>query len=867
MPLRGYILHIEGIPYLLSSYAWSVLGVTHAEPAGATSLGLLSSYSVNAAIKDISDTSIKIDPVKRKLDVGDLTVTLQDDSSNTLTTLFGYRASSRIMWLDGTIEQADAMAGAGTVTVNSIEAGITPINLYCERETFTAASQLGDDFTSVTRARYGSIARKHWGTTGANGYRPAVTDHPQYWANRRCTLYRVDSDAVASMVQVWAGPLINLTPQDYNTWSIKIGSVTRLFETEIMPDPSFQKIWKPVNTDESSGAGLPGNPNSQGNAAQEVFLDCQIEMIREGLTCDTNASKTETACDELNEPDNFWCSQYAIQWKTGNNAGYYTPIVSWDNATQTLTHAELVANNADTDTFDIVKWNSFIPTTLSLVAQVTINERMVQLRHVWPDTANIADSKGDIGLIRNWYLAGSSTGTSWAVGDDVEEVLTNWLWPTDREWPCSPIKIHPLEFLLYVMCSTGEGWNGDWDGFDAQHGAGIDADWIDISGIEDLIDATPRAEFRMAYRGATKIQKIIDDMCAIFGLYPTINGEGQFTLKRIRQPEYNATPDIALTEASIIETPRFHDDHAGITKAIRYEYNYLPYLDRYIASMKGMRLDTDALYADSKTVKQEVNVWIGDDTANISASDDLIYAIREDVQQFADLYLRPSSERILMRAGQPAYTVTVTKRHADGGAVGSGAWPGNLVTLTHDQIPMPDGTRGCTAEYFEIRELRRNFMGYRSTLVLYWLPYLNRGAAWSPAVRVTAWDAGQNDATVSADWLPSGDDATDWFPGGGTVAIHYCAASRVLSAEYGDTEEKSVNGVTATKISFNPADAPTNALVAGDILTYPAYDTVGGEAAAFDWRLDYAFLSQENDADILTDGTVGAADDEPYVLD
>jgi len=842
MARTQFFIHVHGIQYLFGTRA---IPIDVGTPwAGYTMLGNVIS---------MSEFDYNLDPIKLKLKVGSVGITLLDDD-DTLTSLFGWRQDTYRGFLDSTIQQSDSMTGAGTITVSdAIPAGTAPCYLYIERETFYATGQSGSDFTGVTRAEFDSIPGLHIGYTGDDGYRPSVTTFPEYWAGRVVDIYRVDETDLdaneqlnGSCTKVWSGPLLDLSNNDINTWTLKIGSIMRLLDVEL---PRQQH-------------GLTIGYTT-GLSDTEIVLTPSLETIISGLATTAAGTTTTTICTDLNEPDNYWCSQYAVYFTSGSNAGYYAPILSWDNATGTLTHLALPTATALSDGFKIVRYNNLIPVHVFDYDRLFIGETSVNVSPHLPSGATSMNNGID-GLAEAWKVWGAVDYSRINQGDEALPVLSNWAIEDGTKK-----HIHPLRWFLYLAISTGQGWNSTtYDILPWNYGAAIPAEWIDVSGIEEIIDTAPYAErsetkrLEWIYKEPTKLSEVLKQICAFMGLYPTIDSGGKLALKKVRQYTKYEAPDSTITQSHIIGLPKLEQSHTGLLQGIKYRFNYHPYRKVYQATAIVRYVATREMYPQAKLEEIKINTWSGD----VGYDGDVAAIIRGNVDEISERYLRPAGERLLARLGRPVYTVTIQLPLQDtsGTAFGEVIYPGDLIELTLDQIPLPSGGRGATSELFEVRGIKKDQIHNLATLKLYWLPYDKKGGAWNFAAEVTSYNGTTGDMTVDDSLFPSGNTASDYLPTmGGTIRIHYLDQSRAGTVAYGTTELLNYTSYSGNTLTIDIVGTPpTYTPIAGDLITTNDYDNVPGLTIQ-----KLAFFASAGDSDIYGDETVGASGDQPYVFD
>jgi hypothetical protein len=900
MSADGYFIHIEGIPYLFADKAYTMTGV-HAD------LGNLATEGYSAlpvlAPEPFGKVRYEVDPIKREAKVGVLNVDLVDyhgtgdDATGVLTNLFSVAKPQTQNWLMATIQQATAMAGAGTVTGSvDISAFSFPEDFYIERETFTGASQAAQKvFGGVTRARYGSIARMHRGTSVDN-YLPQIYLNPPYWIGRICSVYRVIGDDAANAVRFWGGPLLDLTPSSVNDWTIKIGSVIGMLSKKVFGEVGSAYVQGNLQANyvaTDSGAA----PFVYPGVWWDLFAPSpQVVEVFSSVTCSANsANATTTEASALDAPDDFYNSQYAIEWLTGNNAGYYCVVKSWDNATTTFTHSELDSNPAITDTFRLIKYNNFPPNSVLYGTTALIGEEIVGIRNAanMTDTLNglistVSNLDDPSYLSDNWMILRGIEGTApeaHADGDAIKEIVTNYvLEPGDMtdldaadDIPAAfaeRVRIqtkgrspslgwtlyNPLEWFVRVFCSTGEGWNYSGTNYDVFHkewGAGIDYQLIrasdDGDGFGDgFIELGEKlANFRLGFMEPVKLGDLLSDhICGPLGLYPTVDTAGRLAVRLIRRFDPNATPAVIITNDEIIEAPTVTQDHVKIRPSILMRAGYRPQFDEYSFIQQVTDKAAGAFMPDQAPVEIEANTWTFSTL---------------DLNHWAS---GNSLSRILSRIARPQVMVSVPVPldDEDGNAYGRKLRPGDTVQLTTDQIPLPDNARGSSLEWFEVREVELDFNNEVAELELFWLGwYAGTPARWSYTGIVSGWDAGTKTATVTNELQISGEDVTDFFKTASSkVRVHYCAASRKGSGVYGDSEEMTVASVTATTIVFTAS--PTNALIGetgagandGDIITFTDYANANTEQKL------KAYIADDGDSSIPQDGKVNGSD--PYVL-
>jgi hypothetical protein len=890
MPHLGYFLHIEGIPWLASTNSWT--------PAGDWS-----AYTFKPVIAGIAPVNYAVDPLERKANVGVLNLQFVDqhgtgdEAGGILTDLFATAKSQERLFLDETIEQGTAMAGAGTIDVQAAIANSTyPVDLYLERETFTATGDDGSkQFTGVTRAAYGSTEARHIGEESVDLYEqyvPRVYLFPASWRGRICKLYRVIDDTLpASAAQVWAGPLLDLTPTGVNTWTLKVGSVMDAIEGKVFLDAGKGELaeawYAPIDVGGSRGSSDTQDSPPSGPWGQPSLK----ENLREqhgALTLTADGTTTTAIDTELTAPDDYYNNRHAIHWTGGGNDGDWVPITDWTNATNTLTIRKSDSATATDDTLILHRAYDYTPTTNAFAFLAAVDKEIWAIRHL----GGITD--GALSLLsaqdRSWTLqdywacAPGLEGTaerSHAAGAPVKEIYTNWRWPVSPSAITAPHtaqlavdqfaaaalatslteeRQHPIKWFLELALSTGLGYNdATYDVLPEGVGLGAESSLIDITGIAAMADKLSYMNYRLGFIEPTNLADLLkNDICVPLGLYPSINSTGQLTLKQLKRHDETSTPDQALTDSDLIGVPDVSYDFVTLVPRITINFDYLPTEDRFISTTQSVAEDVVALHPELKGETIDVHAWV---YAGVSER----FGPSLDAAAMLGILFEQNLKRVLERLAHQQVIVNVKVPFHDdaGNIVGMDLRPGDTVTLTSSNvIPLPTGTRTLTNEWFEVREVKLDFMNSVASLELYWLGFYNgKWAGWQFSDTVSAWDGPSKTFTLNGEQLPSGSTTEDFFvTASQKIRVHHCGAGHKASGNYGDTEELTVDTVTdGPPITISVTASPAVAPLAGDIIVAADYDS----ATASQKR--YASYAKDGDADISGDETVGAAGDDPYV--
>ncbi len=868
-------------------------------------------YTYLKCIQGIGSLTYELDPIALTADVGVLQVSLPDPISSTntdgdLTALFGWRkpdATKR--FLNITIQEDDTMTSGSPGIMTVVDIGTPPsypATLYCERETFTTSGNTGNRFDGVVREKYGSTATRHAGHNAENGYRPQVSTYPQFWADRWCKLCVVTDDAVVGGAPtadpiIWQGPLVNLTPAGNAGWSLRIGSVMRVINKKTIFDDNrpLKLIDELLGVEYTSDIVNEHPVDFVGfNGPQvDVALVPSIKSVWAGLSLTANGTTTTATTTTLDEPDDHWNSQHALAWTSGDNYDadvledpfnlistslreLASVVLDFDEGTSTFTIEETSTATDIGDGVDLIQWNTYAPIEKADAFWAALDDELV----IVTGPLNMGEgyslrSTARWKILRAWSrnTALTAVGLEGAQiqdhspGTGLKEILSNWRWDDgdldsensnqdkismaqgDRTLSLME-KIHPLFWLLEVLTSTGDGWNGDADNLPRHHGAAINKDWIDLEGINALIGAVG-APYRLGYKKPVKIKDLVmSDICAPLGLYPAVNSDGKFTLKRAQFSDPSASvATIGEDDISSETLPTISEEHAGILRGVTFKYDTWPMTDESHGDVNVVWTDGAVFYPEAGVQEYETHIWLGEHHAS---------APRTDRELFADR-LKDNALRTLKRASSPQWVLTATLPMMKnlGDVCAYELRPGDVVTATLGNVPLPDGTRGLSSDVLEVISVTINPLEASVTVSCWLSLYDGKHSKWNFGAEVSAWDAGNKKATIDSDLFQDGEDATDYLIATDTVRIHYTATARKGGATYGTTEVRTVGGVTADTITLTVA--PTNALVDGDVIVADDYDSA---TAA---QKKYAYYSQANNATLIGDETVGAAGDTPYV--
>lgn len=140
------------------------------------------------------------------------------------------------------------------------------------------------------------------------------------------------------------------------------------------------------------------------------------------------------------------------------------------------------------------------------------------------------------------------------------------------------IQGNPLTVLLRILTSTGNGTNGDYDDLAAANGLGIDNDYIDVSGIEDVRDNWYPGDSNWFKWKITKREKAKEwferEIFKVLNIYPVIDGRGRLTIKPFKPPLPVNNTVQSFNADNIIGLPQWDGNLSDLVNEIEFFYDY-----------------------------------------------------------------------------------------------------------------------------------------------------------------------------------------------------------------------------------------------------------------------------------------------------
>jgi len=200
--------------------------------------------------------------------------------------------------------------------------------------------------------------------------------------------------------------------------------------------------------------------------------------------------------------------------------------------------------------------------------------------------------------------------TGWVTGLQMGPDLVTWEFDiTDpqkwmqrkifRDSEDVPVTIqgNPINIILWILTSTGAGTNGDYDVYAAANGLGIDDDFVNITALEALRDSWfpgPSWRFEMVIDERIKAKDFLErEFYKVLNLYPVIDGQGRFSLKRFRPPLAALDGVQTFDNDNIIDLPKYDMNLDATINELEFHYDYDTDDDEY---------DTQDFYTDTTSV-------------------------------------------------------------------------------------------------------------------------------------------------------------------------------------------------------------------------------------------------------------------------
>lgn len=367
-----------------------------------------------------------------------------------------------------------------------------------------------------------------------------------------------------------------------------------------------------------------------------------------------------------------------------------------------------------------------------------------------------------------------------------------------------------LRNLLALMTSTGLATNGAYDLLPSGYGLGIPEELIDIASFEAIDDLLGAGLTERQWIVATPTP-LIDLLLAeakTLGFYLVMNGSGQIACRLIGQSLADAA-DVALTEDNKAQPTdskkpdraTFSVSPAGLLNQMNFRFNYQWGTDDYTEHPANFRVSQEQ-YETTRGIDVENRGLFAFETTDLAE-------IEGGLLARMGIYANPWPT-ITRSIGRQVFTRLI---------------PGDRATLTDSALPdVFTGQRGVSARSCTVIGVDYDMHKGTGRVTLIHDGILPAGSPLAPAMRVTAFDAGTNIATVAANEFsvaPS-TDAAAFAVGDVVLAVEGSAASPAAPTN----TERTITNIAGNDITLSGGIGGLNPATSVVYLTFTDWNSV-----------------------------------------
>jgi hypothetical protein len=337
--------------------------------------------------------------------------------------------------------------------------------------------------------------------------------------------------------------------------------------------------------------------------------------------------------------------------------------------------------------------------------------------------------------------------TGLKVGDDLAHYIITITDPQKwaQKYICrdatgnSPIiyRGNPINILLAILTSTGLGANGDYDWRAEGEGVGIDASYVDITGMETVRDRHFPGDshyLQIKIEDKVKAKDLIEtEILKVLNCYPKIDAQGRYGIVPFKPPITGETVQ-SFTMDNIVGLPKYDTNLDGLRNEIEFQYDFDPSDGEY---------DSEVYYAHATSIN---NRGQGPEQITVKSKGLRTSLTPSSISsRITDIMSRRKTVALARYADPPA-KITIKTWFEN--------WlteAGDIVPITHSLLPdLEAGTRGLTATRMEVLTRSVDWQKGQVTINL-----LNTGFAKGPYCVI-----GQAGATIGSLATWQGDVAT-----------------------------------------------------------------------------------------------------------
>jgi len=251
------------------------------------------------------------------------------------------------------------------------------------------------------------------------------------------------------------------------------------------------------------------------------------------------------------------------------------------------------------------------------------------------------------------------------------------------------IQGNPINIVLAILTSTGDGTNGDYDYYSSSVGLGIDEAYINVASIEAIRDDWYPGDSNYMKFSITKREKAKDwlqnEIFKVLNIYPIVDGDGRFNLKPVKPPIASRDTVQSLDEDVIVGLPSYDMNLSSMINEVEVHYDH-----------DGDDYGTQVFYVDSTSVNNrgpgKKPLEIKSKGLHTSHSPASIAGRATDIcaKRKAKIFGRWSNPPPIKINAKAFFSRWLSD-------------PGDQIPITHESLPdLETGTRGITARRMEI---------------------------------------------------------------------------------------------------------------------------------------------------------------------
>jgi hypothetical protein len=251
-----YLLEILGIGVLMT-YKYTPTDSWYTTHWNSTSF--LHDWLVDESLPPIQES---IDFMEARCDVDSITLEIADVGAGMTGLLKDFRAHNTA-WLASTLSSAETTA----ITVDDTSAFASSGDVYIGHEVIGYTGKTGTTFTTLTRGKYGTVAREHYvDLTGDLPEGPVVADGAHFLTGRRAILHAAVLDPGTGIpgatTIIYRGRITKGMKVGKGKWDIEIEHISNILKEKVataMPQSNLLQGYYYSGSPAATAGGVSGN--------------------------------------------------------------------------------------------------------------------------------------------------------------------------------------------------------------------------------------------------------------------------------------------------------------------------------------------------------------------------------------------------------------------------------------------------------------------------------------------------------------------------------------------------------------------------------------------------------------------------------